>query len=139
MWFGRSAVAGNQERENGCLPHRAKAQRDSVVDTRHAGYFIWEDAADPYATLVSAWWEKLRDSFAHQPAGTIGVRGGIGLVDHDGADQMNAFCRRDSVSTHRASPARQPFRLSVERCQSLRYCSKYASISPSIVRMFAGF
>jgi pimeloyl-ACP methyl ester carboxylesterase len=28
----------------------------SKLDMLDAGHFIWEDAADQYATLVTAWW-----------------------------------------------------------------------------------
>jgi pimeloyl-ACP methyl ester carboxylesterase len=30
----------------------------SKLDMLDAGHFIWEDAADQYATLVAAWWER---------------------------------------------------------------------------------
>jgi len=30
----------------------------SKLDMLDAGHFIWEDAADQYATLVTAWWER---------------------------------------------------------------------------------
>ena len=31
---------------------------NSKLDMLDAGHFIWEDAADQYATLVTAWWES---------------------------------------------------------------------------------
>jgi pimeloyl-ACP methyl ester carboxylesterase len=30
----------------------------SKLDMLDAGHFIWEDAADQYAALVTAWWKR---------------------------------------------------------------------------------
>jgi pimeloyl-ACP methyl ester carboxylesterase len=31
---------------------------NSKLDMLDAGHFIWEDAADEYAALVTAWWDR---------------------------------------------------------------------------------
>ncbi|MFJ2651478.1 alpha/beta fold hydrolase [Streptomyces sp. NPDC087420] len=67
---GRDGVVppANSEYLHARLPH-------SKLDIVDAGHFTWEDAADAYAAIVTAWWDG---GYAATGSGSVGARRGRG-------------------------------------------------------------